>query len=293
MMILCTLVITAILPKHARFRYEYEKGKIWQNKDLISPYSFAIAKTQEEIIQDRADVLKAVLPVYQNNEQTTQTELEAYSTDFDLKWNTAGQSSRLKDVYKGVGQAILTDIYNRGVMSLSKKYQRHGTHYNFLLLTGNVSRQLSSLEVLSAEKALKYAEEQIQVHDEIKNKEWLLSLISDHIQQNYVYDEQLSQKIENEALNNISLTRGMVQKGESVVTENAVITSEIFQKLESLKETYEKDSRINGDKTLIFLGQFLLVGLVVLLLIVFLYLFRKDIYSDNRQLSLILLVITS
>lgn len=293
MMILCTLVITAILPKHARFRFEYEKGKIWQNKDLISPYSFAIAKTQEEIIQDKADVLKAALPVYQNNEQTTQTELEAYSTDFDLKWNTAGQSSRLKDVYKGVGQAILTDIYNRGVMSLSKKYQRHGTHYNFTLLTGNVSRQLNSLEVLSAEKALQYAEEQIKVHNEIKNKEWLLSLISDHIQQNFVYDEQLSEKIETEALNNISLTRGMVQKGESVVTENAVITPEIFQKLESLKETYEKDSRINGDKTLIFLGQFLLVGLVVLLLIVFLYLFRKDIYSDNRQLSLILLVITS
>ncbi len=293
MMILCTLVITAILPKHARFKYEYEKGKIWQNKDLISPYSFAIEKTPEEIAQDKADVLKSVLPVYQNNRQTAQTELEAYATDFELKWNTTAEPPRLKDEYKGLGQAILTDIYSQGIMSLSKKYQRHGTHYNFTLLTDNLSRQLNSLEVLNADKALKYAGDQIKIHNEIKNKEWLLGLISDHIQQNFIYDEQLSEKIESEALDNISLTRGMVQKGESIVAAGAVITPEIFQKLESLKETYEKDSRINGNKTLIFLGQFLLVGLVVLLLIVFLYLFRKDIYSDNRQLSLILLVITS
>lgn len=293
MMFLCVLVITAILPKHARFRFEYEKGKIWQHKDLISPYSFAIEKTQEEIEADRADVLKSVLPVYQNNQQITQAALEGFAAELELKWNMSEQDDRLKNLYKDVGLAILTDIYSQGVMSLNKKYQRHGQHYNFTLLTDNVAKQLNSIEVLSPEQAAKYAEEQLKIQADIKNKAWLLDIISNHIQQNYIFDEQLSEKIEAEALSNISLTRGMVQKGESIVTTGAVITPEIYQKLESLKETYEEDARINGDRRLIFLGQFLLVGLVVLLLIVFLYLFRKDIYSDNRQLSLILLVITS
>lgn len=293
MMILSVLVISTVLPKHARFRFEYEKGQIWQNKDLISPYSFAIEKTQEEINKDKADVLKSVLPIYRNNLQLTQAELEGFVADFDLKWSTSGLSQRLKDVYKGVGLAILTDIYSQGVMSLSKKYQRNGTHYNFTLLTDNVAKQLNSLEVLNTEKAIQYAGTQLQIHHDIRKKDWLLEIISDHIQQNYLYEEQLSEKIETEALNNVSLTRGMVQKGELVVSNGSVITPEIYQKLESLKETYEDDAKINGNKKLIFFGQFLLVGLVVFLLIVFLYLFRKDIYSDNRQLSLILLVITS
>ena len=293
MMILSVLVISTVLPKHARFRFEYEKGQIWQNKDLISPYSFAIEKTQEEINKDKADVLKSVLPIYRNNLQLIQAELEGFAADFDLKWSTSGLSQRLKDVYKGVGLAILTDIYSQGVMSLSKKYQRNGTHYNFTLLTDNVAKQLNSLEVLNTEKAIQYAGTQLQIHHDIRKKDWLLEIISDHIQQNYLYEEQLSEKIETEALNNVSLTRGMVQKGELVVSNGSVITPEIYQKLESLKETYEDDAKINGNKKLIFFGQFLLVGLVVFLLIVFLYLFRKDIYSDNRQLSLILLVITS
>jgi len=293
MMILCILVITLVLPKHARFRFEYEKGKIWQNKDLISPYSFAIAKTQEEISRDKEEVLKSVLPVYQNNLKIPQYEQDAFATDFDLKWNSSEQNPRLKDDYKDIGLAILTDIYSRGVMSLSKKFQRNGTNYNFTLLTNNVSKQLNSLEVLTTDNAIKYAENQLKLHDNIKDKPFLLEIISDHIQQNYIYDEQLSDKIESEALGNISLTRGMVQKGELIVANSSVITPEIYQKLQSLKQTYEDDAKINGNKHLIFFGQFLLVGLVVVLLMVFLYLFRKDIYSDNRQISLIMLIITS
>ncbi|MBC7915757.1 MAG: HDIG domain-containing protein, partial [Pyrinomonadaceae bacterium] len=292
-MILCIVMVSLILPKHARFRYEYEKGKTWLNKDLISPYSFAIEKTQEEIDKDRAEVLKSVLPVYQNDYEITQSELDGFIADFDIKWNTAGQSTRLKDVYKDVGIAILTDIYSQGVMSLNKKYQRHGINYNFNLASKNVSRQVNSLEVLSIDRAVKYASEQLKGHSAIKNQDWLLTLISDHVQQNYIYDENLSNKIEDEAFNNISLTRGMVQKGELIISNETVITPEIFQKLESLRETYEEDAKISGHQKLIFLGQFLLVALVVILLMVFLYLFRKDIYNDNRQLSLILLVITS
>jgi len=40
------------------------------------------------------------------------------------------------------------------------------------------------------------------------------------------------------------------------------------------------------------LGQFLLVSTSIVLLMIFLYLFRRDIYDDNRLVSLILLVIT-
>jgi cyclic-di-AMP phosphodiesterase PgpH len=293
MMFACVLMITLILPKHARFKYEYEKGKVWQNEDLISPYNFAIKKTPDEMRVDRTEVLKSVLPVYQNDLSIAQEEIEAFGTDFELRWNASGLSERLKNTYRDVGLAILTDIYTQGVMSVSKKYQRSGPHYNFTLLTNNVARLLNTIEVRSSDRAARYAEEQLQVHGDIADKRWLLDIIKDHIRQNFIFDEQLSERIEREALNNISLTRGMVQKGELIVANGSVIDAEVFQKLESLKETYEADAKINGDKKLIFLGQFFLVGLVVLLLIVFLYLFRKDIYSDNRQLSLILIIITS
>ena len=37
---ICVIVFT--LPKQAKFSYDIEKGRIWNQKDLKSPYNFAI-----------------------------------------------------------------------------------------------------------------------------------------------------------------------------------------------------------------------------------------------------------
>lgn len=60
------VIITIFLPKQARFRYEYEKGKIWMHDDLVSPYNYAIKKPQVQLEKDKKEILKSILPVYQN-----------------------------------------------------------------------------------------------------------------------------------------------------------------------------------------------------------------------------------
>jgi hypothetical protein len=42
MMLASVTVIVYALPKQAKFGYEFEKGRIWNQKDLLSPYNFAI-----------------------------------------------------------------------------------------------------------------------------------------------------------------------------------------------------------------------------------------------------------
>ncbi|MGX5689093.1 HD family phosphohydrolase [Arcticibacter tournemirensis] len=292
MMVLCVVIVTLFLPKHARFKYEYEKGKVWMNKDLVSPYSFAIEKTFEEIENDKADIYKSVLPVYQNETEVADNELQAFLADFEVRWEGASGDDALKTVYQQTGEKILTAIYERGVMAFNKKYQQANTNYNFDLLTNNKARQLNTATVFTLESAARYAEEEVNKAVAVKNKPWLTKLIDDHIQQNYIYDERLTLKVEEEALKNLSPTRGMVQKGELIVANGSVITQEVYQKLESLKNTYEEDSKFGGNRKIIFFGQLLLGGLIVALLMIFLRLFRRDIFEDNRKISLILVVIT-
>ena len=292
-MILSVVIVTLFLPKQPRFKYEYEKGKLWMNQDLISPYNFAIEKTNEELEKDRQEVLKSVQPIYRYDSEVMDTELQTFLTDFELKWITAAERNSAKSVYKNFGTELITSIYGRGVMTLSKRYQRNEPNYNFLLVNNNVSKQLNTVEAFTLESANKYAEEEIKNNAAIRNKSWLLALVKDRIKQNYIFDDLLTEKLEEEGLKNISLTRGMVQKGELIVSNRALVTPEIYQKLESLKNTFEKDDKIRGDKRVIFIGQFLLGGLIVSLLMIFLRLFRRDIYQDNRQISLILIVITT
>ncbi|MXV15662.1 HDIG domain-containing protein [Pedobacter sp. HMF7056] len=288
----CILIITISLPKQAKFRYEFEKGTVWLHKDLVSPYSYAIKKTSAEIEKDQADILKSVLPVYRNNTVTAEEQVAAFASDLDIKWKSSGEDVELKPVYLSTGQRILGTLYARGISTPNRKYQRRGTYYNFLLLTNNVERHLNTVEIFTPEAAGKYISGQLQLLPAIKNKAWLADVMNDHIEPNYLYDEHVSERLEADAISNISVARGMVQKGELIVSSGTIITPEIFKKLESLREAYEEDARIAGNRQVLVVGQFLLVSLCITMLIVFLFLFRKDIYADNRLMSLILIVVT-
>lgn len=292
MMGLCVFFVTLFLPKQARFRYEYEKGKTWMQKDLFSPYSFAIKKTNEEIEKDKDEILKSVFPIYQNDLEIVESSIEGFNIEFDAKWNSSEFLQTEKEIYHKEGNRILRSIYSRGLMNPVKKYQLYGENYNFSLINNNISTQLNTADALNLKDAIKFIQGEINRNNTIEHKEWLIKLISNHLKANYIYDEQLTDKLEENALNSISLTRGMVQKGELIVAKGTMVNSAIFQKLESLRAAYEEDARLGGTRNLVLLGQFLLAGLIISLLMVFLYLFRRDIFDDNRQLSLILIVIT-
>jgi putative nucleotidyltransferase with HDIG domain len=261
-------------------------------KDLFSPQSFSIRKTNVEIEKDRTEILKSVLPVYQNDIQVVENELDAFSSEFETKWNSAQIPESSKEIYLAAGNYILNTIYSRGLMNPVKKYQQSGQNYNFSLVYNNVSTQINTAEAFNLTDAIKLIKQKINSNNTIANKDWLINLISNHLKANYVFDEQLTDKLEENALSSLTLTRGMVQKGELIVAKGTMVNSDIYQKLESLRAAYEEDAKVIGNRNLILLGQFLLSGLIITLLMVFLFLFRKDIYADNRQLALILLVIT-
>lgn len=292
MMFLCVVIITIFLPKQVRFRFEYEKGKTWMQKDLYSPYNYAIQKTSEEIEEDKNEILNSVLPIYQYDSEISPKSIEAFNSEFESKWISSGIDNNLKEKYLSLGNNLLQKVYDKGLINPVLKYQRNGLNYNLSLINKNISSQLNTADVFNITSATQFIKQQVKSDFQIRNPDWLLKLITNHLKANYVYNEILTEKIENDALNNISTTRGMVQKGELVVANGTMVNTGTYQKLESLRGAYEEDAKVAGDKRLIFLGQLLLVGLIISILMVFLYLFRKDIYADNRQISLILLVIT-
>ena len=294
-MILASIIlITVFLPKQPRFRYEFEKGKVWMHEDLISPYNFAVLKTQAELDKDRENVLKSVYPIYDNHTQVSEQQLTQFETDLPEKWQTGGLDTLEEnaDSYEQVGKQLLTDIYKKGVIALNNKFQGEQTHYNFTLLTDNVAKQVNTATVFTRESALEFIKKALSRRSAIKQKDWLAEVLGDYISVNYLFNESLTARLEEDALASISTTRGMVQRGELIVANGTTVNNETYQKIESLRKAYEEEARIGGNRTLVMLGQFFIVALVVSLLFVFIYLFRKDIYYNNRLIFLILIVTT-
>jgi len=286
---ICLIVFT--LPKQAKFRYEYDRGRIWTQKDLVSPYNFAILKTQPEIENDQRAALHSVTPAYQLDSDMEPAQLDGFKNDLEIKWHDSGIADKKKQTYLNVGGDLLKEIYDRGILNLNPKYQQNQQNYALQILNKNVAADKNTAELYTKEKALAYCDQQLSRRKDI-DKAFLLDLIQGRVQNNLKYDDKLTARLEKEALEGLSQTRGMVQKGEVIVGKGSVINDAIYQKLESFKKAFEDNARVNGDKRLVLLGQFLLVSIVICLLVVFLYLFRRDIYEDNRLVCLILLVVT-
>nr|WP_081987542.1 HDIG domain-containing metalloprotein [Pedobacter glucosidilyticus] len=293
-MVLSILFITAILPKQARFKYEFEKGVVWMHDDLISPYNFAIRKTTQEIKSDKDNILKSILPVYRLDDKVLEIQLNEYQADFEAKWRSAGLPD---DDYKErtfeFGFELLKNIYQKGIIGLNKSYQKEKDNANYLimLLKNNVKTEVSTATLLTTTSAFSLASERVVENKKVRT-DILVNVLKDRITPNILLDERFTESLQKQAIENVSSTRGMVQKGEVIIENGSTINDEVYQKLESLRLAYEENARVTGDRNLVLLGQFLLVALIVSLLMVFLYLFRKDIFQDNRQISLILLVVT-
>ena len=112
MMLLSIAVIVFALPRQAKFSYEIEKGRIWNQKDLISPYNFAILKTNQETTEDKNAVLATITPIYQLQSNIGKQVTEGFNNDLQIKWNNANIDDRLKSHYLSVGNAIINDIVN-------------------------------------------------------------------------------------------------------------------------------------------------------------------------------------
>ncbi|HEY8927807.1 MAG TPA: HDIG domain-containing metalloprotein [Mucilaginibacter sp.] len=292
MMLASVCVIVFTLPKQAKFSYDIEKGRIWNQKDLVSPYNFAILKTQQEIESDQKTALASITPIYQLDDGLVEHELEGFKNDLEIKWHNAGIADNKKAHYATTGYDLLKSVYDKGVLTLNPKYQQNAENYKITVLDNNIATDKNTSDVYTRARALDYCDQFLTAHKEL-DKAFLLDLISNRLQPNLIYDNKLTSRLEKEVVENLSTTRGMVQKGEIIIAKGSVVSDEAFQKLQSYKKAFEDNARINGDRRLVLLGQFLLVGIAITLLIVFLYLFRKDIYADNRLVSLILLVITA
>lgn len=306
-MIVATIILVCIfLPKQPRFQFEFDKGKPWNHESLVSPYSFAILKTQEELTKDRENILNTIKPIYNLNETTSKEQIDQFNTDFSEKWQSS-QMDTIKGIdaefYRKVGNNLLEHIYARGVISLNNRYQIKGndndnisttdSQYNFTLLNNNIAQQKNTVDCFTIESANEYINDNLQDNRYITYKEWLSDVLKNYLTTNYSFNEHLTDKLEQTALSSISTTRGVVEKGELIAEKDKVINSSTYQKLQSLRQIFEQEAKVSGNQTLIIIGQFLIISLITTMFFIFLFLYRKDIFNNNRLIFIILAVMVA
>ena len=282
-----TAIVVYFLPREGKFRYHFQEGKPWRYGLLTASFDFPVYKTDAQIQFERDSIMKRYHPYYKMNKSVSDTQLSKLEDDYQasLKKTLSRQD------YRYLVGALRT-LYQEGILSSGEQsdLQRSQTKAVRIL-----DQNISKLKQLNTLKTVREAYESIlsNAPDEESRRNLRNSNINHYLQENLTLDTLTSQKVENELLQTISASSGLVQAGERIVDRGEIITPQTYNILRSLEMVNLKRAGTARQQSLTLIGQILISLLLLGSLLVFLYLYRPEMYMRLRDVEVVLVMVTA
>lgn len=282
-----------VMPTEGKFRYSYVKGKVWLHDDYFAPFDFAINKSNADLEAEKVELAKQSKRYFAFDEQLVfekQRDLNAELDSFIRRVTGVSADEYLpaqndRNKIRKEGQNWLAEIYNQGVVQNNLENLSNSRNKLVVQLRDHVAEEKQLSEYYTIETALVFIATKLYGSGNWKDQELRL-FFEKFISPNVIYSDQFTKSARQKTIESISLTRGMVSKGELVIAKGETITPEKFQILESIRTEYQTQIgslRINS--IWVIIGQFVIVTMLFSMLLLFLILLRKDLFEDAIKLS--------
>lgn len=284
------VILLALFPREGKFKYEFQKGKPWQHDDLIAPFDFAILKPAAEIQKERK---LAIADSYLFFRKDTD-KVEYAKSDFLARLDRSGvafSTPQDKENIIRTGFTLLDSVFGRGIIEMIPQIEKKEEDVNIAVINNNIAQISRVSDIYTISKANDYLLFRLATIQMVDGK-LILPLLQATLTHNIIFDEELTKIQREQSVSRISPSRGMVQKDERIIAKGELVNESKFQQLESLRLEFESKSGSGYNFRMILLGRIILIAMSLLVFGLFMYTFRHDIYSENRNIVLLLLLVT-
>ncbi|WP_179335467.1 HD family phosphohydrolase [Winogradskyella costae] len=283
--IVTTLFIVYLFPKTGKFRYSFEKGKPWQSENLYAPFNFAIKKSKAEIDAEKNEIKDRSLVYFEINREVKDEVLSDYLARFNQVFKDSSNFiSENSGLYKK-GRTIINNLYTVGVLDLDYSY---ADDRPVKLATANkVEKEIQYGSLFELSDLRTRVESDMGNSTAIDVKKRMISVFFDVIKPNTKLNKTLTEKALEEELSRISLTRGRVEKDQLIISKGQVIEEAQYDILSSLKSEYESQVWNSTNYNWVLIAYTLLVALALLMLLLFLSKYRKEVFLNNTKVTFI------
>ena len=289
--ILAVIIVIWVSPKESIFKFEFQVGKPWSHDDLIAPFNYAILKTAAQIEEEKNQITYSFVPYFRYDDDVAEAGETKLIENFNIAWAQKPTDSLKTDSARF--QKFLFKLYkrfeSRGIIQYSPAIEGKDKFFQLRLIQGNVVAETTLGQLYDIRSAIddtRKSIEKLNVADSIL----LQNVISQSLVQNVIYDGSKNKAELDELINNISSTRGLVQKGELIISTGELVTPDKYQTLISLKYDYEKELDTSDSRLFIIGGMISLVTLLFLVQYLFIRFYRKKFYDQLKYI--VLLIIT-
>jgi cyclic-di-AMP phosphodiesterase PgpH len=290
--ILAAAFIVGIFPKEGKFRYEFQRGKPWMHEDLIAPFDFPILKTDAELALEREAVLAQVKPYFLFNEAVFEDSRKRLTEDFEKMWREMHDDNDPEKVrQKSLMLNIYDSIFNAGIIEMHAVIDGKPDEFLITLLRRNIAMERELRSFFTIQTADAFIKDYFSRLSPEGDYNFILRIIENRLVQNVLFDPATTERERQTMLGRISLARGMIQKGERIISKGDVVGPDRFQVLESFRREYELQVGGSSAYIGIIAGQSILVVIALSVFMLFLVFFRPEIFKQNKMVVFMLLVL--
>ncbi len=291
--ILSCVVIIYFFPKSGKFKYNFENGRPWQSDNLYAPFDFAIKKTEKELDEEKTNIRLATKVFFNKDSSVITNSRKLLYSKIENPLNDSvinNLNKRELKVLKNVTSTIISNIYARGL--LDENYDYNSTQVVSLLINNKQVNSGYFSDFHKPEDLLTFINNEIISLNVQEYKPQIVSILFDLVEANISLNESLTKNSIEEALADLSPNRGIVEKETLIISKGEVVEGNKLKILESLKNEYERTGVSRTNYYLIISSYSLLVILTLLMIMLFIRKFRKKIYLNLNQLSLVFFNVT-
>lgn len=283
--IITIAVIVALLPRSQSKLFNYEVGQVWRYPALNAQFDFPVFKTDEAVKAERDSVVRHYQPYFNYNDEIEEQQIARFRENFKngipgLKG--AGWvdyiAKRLKYLYALgiIDPTVETQLENKG-------------ETNVRIVVGKEAVSTSRDSILTTINAY----ERLFMDPRLGPNRTLLQScnLNEYIEANLVYDKDRNLTEEDDLLNTVTPASGLVQQGERIIDNGSVVDEYKARVLSSYEKALAEHNAGESEITSTFIGQVIIVSILVLLFTLYLALFRKDYFVKPRNITMLYVMI--
>ena len=272
------------MPRTGKFKYEYQLSKPWQHETLYAPFDFPIYKDDETLNAETEAIAAKVKPIFVFNDEEMTAARNALFNAFEARWSgNSDKEYNLDELF------ILYDsIEDQGIVAYDNATSNLAPETEVSVIRNKVMRTVRYGDFYTMNEATEAVAKALENIEKPIDTKLLSELLNGALRQNVFYNAEITKLEKEKAVSAISLTYGMVQKDEIIVSEGEIISPHTYDILNSLQHEYTSRSMSSDESLRVLLSQLFLVALIFTLMGLYGNKLHNKVFSELKNIVLLL-----
>ena len=285
LVIACISIIIYFMPRDTKFNYHFSINTPWTYGQLMSDFDFPIYKSDESIQAEQDSLYREFQPYFNIDSTISTNAIAQFQKDYD-----SGFYEIITPQQYNSYRQRLKNAYAKGIISIdNSEIIKSDSLTDIKIVTDdNIARTVNTKKL----NTIKSVYRQLTYNDTLP-RDVLMSLkLEEYIQPNIIYNKAKTELALEELKASVSISDGMVQKGQKIISRGDIVDEKLYKTLQSYQYEWNKRDNEKRQTGFTLLGQTLLVTMALLGLIYFLRIYRPAYFAQSNKFILIYLLIT-